>query len=128
MKTIALCLTMLLPFAAAAQMYKWIDEKGRTVYSETPPPDGKGAKVDIRPSGPAAPAAVAGKQAGEDARRERILKDQKRPPEKAQEIDQSSARRNNCVESQRRLQAALDDKDREREVDGWKKNVKKYCE
>ena len=47
-------------FAAGAQtMYKWVDEKGTTHFSEHPPPDGKKAsKVEpkvIPPSGDAAP-------------------------------------------------------------------------
>ena len=47
-------------FTAGAQtMYKWVDEKGTTHFSEHPPPDGKKAsKVEpkvIPPSGDAAP-------------------------------------------------------------------------
>ena len=35
------CLCAALPWTAAAAMYKWVDEKGVTHYSESPPPDGK---------------------------------------------------------------------------------------
>jgi hypothetical protein len=43
-----------LSFAAMAEgMYKWVDEKGITHYSESPPDDPKKAtKIDIKPNGP----------------------------------------------------------------------------
>ena len=31
----------LFAFPVAAQIYKWVDEKGVSHFSETPPPDGK---------------------------------------------------------------------------------------
>ena len=143
---IALSMLVLLPLAAAAQMYKWVDEKGRTVYSEQPPPDGKAAtKLDIRtsPGSPAAP--TDWKQKEMDARTTRITKEQKDQNEKAQEQNVTSARRNNCIESQRQLDIAqaqrpvfevnekgeknyLDDTARQRQIDGWAANVKKYCD
>jgi hypothetical protein len=142
---IALLSFALLPLAAAAEMYKWTDEKGRTVYSEQPPPDGKGTKLDIR-SAPGSDAAPTDwKQKELDARQTRITKEQQEQNQKAQEQNVNSARRNNCLESQRQLNIAqtprpvfqvnekgdkvyLDDKDRQREIDGWQANVKKYCD
>jgi hypothetical protein len=134
---------LLIPIAAAAQMYKWVDEKGVTHYSETPPPDGKAAKVDIRPAtgGGSTPAGGDWKQRELESKQQRIQKDQ----DQQQEQKQSSARYNNCTEAQRQLAIAqqprplfqvndkgekvyLDDKDRDREIAGWQANVKKYCE
>jgi hypothetical protein len=37
---VALTVILALPAHAAATIYKWIDENGQTVYSETPPPPG----------------------------------------------------------------------------------------
>ena len=143
---IVLLSLVLLPLAAAAQMYKWVDEKGVTHYSETPPPDGKGAKVDIKPSGPATqPPATDWKQKELDTRQQRIQKEQQEQNQKAQEQNVNSARRNNCLEAQRQLNIAqtprpvfqvnekgekvyLDDKERQREIDGWQANVRKYCD
>ena len=143
---IVLLSLVLLPLAAGAQMYKWIDEKGRTVYSGEPPPDGKGTKVEIKSSGPAAPAATTDwKQKESEARQTRITKEQQEQNQKAQEQNAASARRNNCLESQRQLNIAqtprpvfqvnekgekvyLDDAQRQREIDGWQANVKKYCD
>ena len=37
-------------FSAAQKMYKWVDEKGITHFSETPPPDGsKGQQIEVKP-------------------------------------------------------------------------------
>ena len=46
------CLLLTVAFAASAQQYRWVDEKGRVQYSDTPPPPGaKGVqKKNIRPS------------------------------------------------------------------------------
>jgi Domain of unknown function (DUF4124) len=146
MTRIAFLLAAFLPLAVAAQMYKWVDEKGVTHYSETPPPDGKANKIDIKSSGPDAPSGAADwKQKELDARQQRIQKEQQEQQQKTQEQNVLTARQKNCVEAQRQLanvQAArpvftvdekgekvfLDDKDREREIDGWKANVRKYCE
>ncbi len=136
----------LLPVAAAAEMYKWVDEKGRTVYSEQPPADGKGTKIDIKTS-PAAPTggATDWKQKEIDARQTRIQKEQQESNQKAVEQNAAASRKNNCIESQRQLNIAqtprpvfqvndkgekvyLDDKERQREIDGWAANVKKYCD
>jgi hypothetical protein len=142
---IVLVSLVLLPWAAAAEMYKWVDEKGRTVYSEQPPPDGKGTKLDIRTSPGSAAAPTDWKQKEIDARQSRITKEQQEQNQKAQEQNQMTARKQNCIESQRQLNIAqtprpvfqvnekgekvyLDDKDRQREIDGWAANVKKYCE
>jgi hypothetical protein len=43
---------------ACAQAYKWVDENGRTHFSDVPPPNGKPAnRVTIRPQLPANPQA-----------------------------------------------------------------------
>jgi len=60
-------------------MYKWVDEKGVTHYSETAPPDGKAQKIELKPSAPAEGSAVpAGtwKQRDLESRQRRIEKDQ----------------------------------------------------
>lgn len=38
--SIVLTASLALPISEAASIYKWIDENGQTVYSETPPPPG----------------------------------------------------------------------------------------
>ncbi len=143
---IALLCAALLPLAAGAEMYKWVDEKGRTVYSETPPPDGKAIKLDIKTSpGPASAPGVDWKQKEIDARQTRIQKEQQEQNQKTQEEAVLSAKKRSCLESQRQLSIAqaprplftvnekgekiyLDEKERQREIDGWQANVHKYCD
>lgn len=57
-RTIAAACLAAAVFAAGAQtMYKWVDEKGTTHFSEHPPPDGKkAAKVEPKVTPPSAPA------------------------------------------------------------------------
>jgi hypothetical protein len=137
----------LLPLAAAAQMYKWVDEKGVTHYSETLPPDAKGAKVDIKPaSGDVSPVpAPDWKRKELDARQQRILKEQNEQQQQAQEQNQARARHDNCLRAQRELtvmqtprpvyrvndkgeRVYVDEKERERQIAGWQANVRKYCD
>jgi len=42
-------LLLLVPLVGQAQMYKCVDERGVTHYTDKPRPDCKGGKVDIRP-------------------------------------------------------------------------------
>jgi len=48
-RIIALGFLLAAAFPAAAQMYKCVDERGVTHYTDKPRPDCKGGKVDIRP-------------------------------------------------------------------------------
>ena len=40
MNKIALLLALMVTTTAQAEIYRWLDENGVTVYSEMPPPDG----------------------------------------------------------------------------------------
>ncbi len=46
------CLALWLAAPAAAEVYKWVDEKGVTHYGEKPPPNQKSKQVIIRDTGP----------------------------------------------------------------------------
>jgi outer membrane biosynthesis protein TonB len=53
-------------------MYKWVDEKGRTVFSETPPPAGvKGEKIEVKTKPAEKPAAENWKQREQESRERR---------------------------------------------------------
>ena len=56
---LALCFALLVPALCCAQtMYKWVDEKGVTHFSENPPPDGKKASnYEAKVTGPSDPSA-----------------------------------------------------------------------
>ena len=62
--TVALVATALV---AQAEVYKWVDEKGQTQYTETPPPAGA-QKLNVPTGGPAsAPAAAPSAEATKDS-------------------------------------------------------------
>jgi len=58
-RALAACL-LLAAFSAVAQtMYRWVDEKGVTHFSESPPPDGsKASKVEPKVTPPSSPQAA----------------------------------------------------------------------
>ena len=53
MKSVLLAIVLVLPLPCWAQMYKCVDERGVTHYSDKPSPGCKGSEVDIRASPPA---------------------------------------------------------------------------
>ena len=127
--------------AASAELYKWVDEKGVTQYSEQPPPDGKAKKLDITPSGPVR-TAPDWKQRELESRKRRAEGDI--ASEKRQAAD-TAARRQVCQNAARQLDVLqrqqpvysfndrgekvyLDDKDRPSEIAFWKGEVARNCD
>jgi len=125
-------------------VYKWVDEKGVTHYSELPPPDGKGQKVELKPSGPAegvSPSPEVWKQREGELRRARLEKERQ---EEAREKRDSAARKAHCARAWRQLrtleaqapvwslnekkeQVFISDADRAREIENWKKTIREDC-
>ncbi len=55
--------------AADARMYRWVDENGTTVYSQSPPASGEAAEVKINTSTPRKqPATDVATQSGDSSR------------------------------------------------------------
>ena len=48
MRTLILALYFLLPAAASAEIYKWLDDQGRVQFGDRPPPEKKLQPVEIR--------------------------------------------------------------------------------
>lgn len=98
MRLIAIPLLALLASApAAAQVYKWVDEKGRTHYGERPPASGKSKEMPIREATPksdrAAGAAAPSVKDQETAFRQRQVK---REEEEAKAAKDSAERERQC--------------------------------
>lgn len=73
----------------AQQMYKWVDERGRTVFSETPPPAGvKGEKIEVRTQPAEKPAAENWKQREQEFRERRAK--QGAEEERARQADEAN--------------------------------------
>ena len=111
MRPFVLACLVALPLAAAAQqMYKWVDEKGVTHYSDSPPPDGKAdaKKIDIRPVPPSAPVAAPPtwqQKEEQDVARERVQKVAGAAEGRCEDSEgQGACSKERCIEAQRQLQ------------------------
>lgn len=86
--------------AHAESMYKWIDEKGVTHFSSEPPPDGKGQKLEVKPSPPSSPARASGAQEWNaraiELREERLQREQGAQSAQQKAAEQTSR----CVRAQ----------------------------
>ena len=140
---IMLLLLVFAGFAAqAGQMYKWVDDKGTTHYSATPPEGNAPAKkVDVTPVGQEKPR-VDDWRERERASRERKAKED--TVEAYARKNEEGQRIRNCrraqegldnVKNTRRLyhldekgeRVYLEDKDRPAEIERWSAEVKRYC-
>jgi len=67
---------------AQAQLYKYVDKNGKTVYSDSPPPDADSKQIRVQPSGgpsdvPAAKTSVQRDKDAEKGRKEAAKKSDK---------------------------------------------------
>ena len=94
-------------FASGAQtMYKWVDEKGTTHFSENPPPDGKASKIEPKVTPRSSPAATPPKSDSE-AWRAQEAEFRKRQIDRGQreqsEEREKGERAQGCATARRRL-------------------------
>jgi hypothetical protein len=130
-------------FAASAQtMYKWVDEKGTTHFSEYPPPDGKAAKVEVKPTAPETPRSDDWRQRDLESRQRRAQKDvaeaEARRRDEAQRGQRCRQARSelDTVKNSRRVytvdkkgdRAYMEDKDRPAEIEKWSREVERNCD
>jgi len=107
-----LSLAALLVAPAAAQ-YKWVDENGRTVYSDQPPPPGRALVKQLAPPAPVTPASApaAGNPAGaagarpgpaerDKAARQRTDEARKTSEKQAEEARRTAELRQACADRQ----------------------------
>ena len=100
---LAIVLAAALP-AAAQALYKWVDEKGVTHYSESPPEKGSAAKIELKVPPGGAPAAPDWKEREIESRKQRIERDSKAGEQAAREARETAERARRC----RAAQVALD--------------------
>ena len=132
---------------AAQSMYKWVDDKGITHYTDAPPPDGKGQKIDVRPAPPSSPVKPPSdfRQKELETRGERAQKEREAKKAVADEERDAAVRKRRCIDAQSQLQVLrmqrpvfqtdekgervfLDDRQRQAELDKWQERAKTYCE
>lgn len=132
---------------AGAVLYKWVDEKGVTHYSEQPPSDRSSTRLKV----PDAPPAQGGakpenfKQKELEMRRQRIEKEQAEEREKASADQGDAARRQLCIRARRQLDVLgagrplyhvdehgqriyMEDAEREAERKKWTKEAEAQCD
>jgi hypothetical protein len=143
MRILLLCACLVVPCAIAQQMYKWVDEKGVTHYSETPPPEGtKGAsKIEVKTATP--------DRAPTDNWREREAQSRERRATQGVQDEQArmkedSQRASNCRRAQRQADTMthpggvyrlnergervfMEDKERAAKLDEAQQDIARYC-
>lgn len=154
MPHIALRRTLIaLAVAAAAVLpahaiYKWVDEKGVTHFSEYPPPDGKKAeKIEPKVTPPSSDVKRVDnwKERENELRKKRIEQDQKDEYQKAKSQNEAAERKYRCNYARRELnilekqvpvytlnekgeRVYMEDKDRPAEIAEWKRAISQYCD
>ena len=149
-RAVASACLALAAFAAGAQaMYKWVDEKGTTHFSEYPPPDGaKASKVEPKVTPPSSPAAASAKNNAESWRAQET-EFRKRQVERGQrdqaEQRERAEREQLCSQARRRLasllnssriyrdhedgtRSYLNEAQRDSAVAGQRATVKEHCD
>lgn len=119
-RIVLLLLLALAPLLALAQMYKWVDENGRTQYSDRPPPAGvkseqitKGRAGPTPPPAPAPAAAKGGPPPNSAAARELEFRKRQLSAEEQQKEDEKKAKdkqakQENCDIARARLKSLED--------------------
>ncbi len=100
---LAACVLLFAALPAAAALYKWTDDKGGTVYGDTPPPGVKAERVSasVPPADPKAVQDMAAKDAQIKKRQQERAEDQA----KAQKAEaDAKAKLDRCVQLSGQLQ------------------------
>lgn len=127
--------------AAAQPMYKWVDEKGVTHFSEYPPPEGKADKVEVKPTGTEKPRVDNWKERSLESRQRKVQQDMK--DEEARRRDESGRARRcsdarqglDTMKNSRRVynlddkgeRVYVEDKDRPAAIEEWNREVERNC-
>lgn len=134
---LALLLALAVP-VASAQVYKWVDEKGRVHYGEKPPAGSKPSAVKP-PSAPSAPAKAQDLQSQETEFRRRQVKKGEDEAKEARDTANLKARCDNAKENLAITEQAalfrrekgervfLSDAEQQAEVKNRRAAVAKYC-
>ncbi len=135
---IALLLVLAVP-VASAQVYKWVDEKGRVHYGEKPPAGSKPSTVKPPAAAPNAPAKAQDLQSQELELRSRQIK---RREDEEREARDAANREARCSNAKDRLEIAeraalyrlekgervfLSDAERKAALEGMRAAVTQYC-
>ncbi len=129
--------------ALSQTMYKWVDEKGVTHFSETPPPDGKAdaKKIQVKPVGEEKPRVDNWKEREQQSRQSRAKQD---VADEAQRMKDQQGRAQRCRTAQRQVdiyrnsgvvfqlndkgeRVFLEESQRNSELKRWEEMVRDNC-
>ena len=145
MKKLALLLALMVTATAQAEIYRWVDENGVTVYSEIPPPDGEADTVKTAPAPSETPEETqqqleADMQKLEDYREDKELAaERKQKEELSKQLDEENCRNaktnldNLIVAAQRLVRmpdgnyVRLTEEQRQQRMEEARKNIDEYC-
>jgi hypothetical protein len=132
--------------SATAALYKWVDEKGVTHYTEEPPPDRKATKIEIRSDGPAAKpqAAESWKDKEVEFRRRQLEKERAEESASSREKNAAAQREHNCLRAREALDTLthgrpiyrvnekgervyMEEAERDTETKRWRNEVDTWC-
>jgi hypothetical protein len=136
-------LALALP-AAAQKMYKWVDEKGVTHFSENPPPDGVkgGQQIEVKPIQPDRPAVDNWRQKEAEAKERRAKQGVADEQARRQEASQRAGK---CRQAQRTVDTMtnysrvyklnekgervwMEENEKSSELAEAKRDVARYCD
>ena len=107
--TRALCLCWLvLPGSIEAALYRWVDDSGTTVYSQSPPPNGQAELIQEGPQGATPEATGAARERLQrtiEADFDRLEERKKAGAEKAKREKAEARRKRNCTAVRQDLEA-----------------------
>ncbi len=139
-----LLLVVALATPAFAQVYKWVDENGRTHYGEKPPAGVKATEVGVPQASPSQPAPADWKQKELESQRQRIEREGREAKEGQREKRVTQARERECAQARRQLsrleeqiriykrdskgeRVYLEDKDRPAAIAAEKRTIAENC-
>ena len=104
--TCFLVILSLFSLNSTAGVYRWVDDQGNVVYSQTPPPDGRETKLMAPPPPPAEDpdAAMERIRAQSEALEKASQERQKQQQEKKQKAQLEAQRKANCEAARKNLE------------------------
>ena len=143
MRPLAMLAAALLASSVQAQVFKWVDENGKTHYGEKPPPGVKATEIGV-PASPASSSAPETSQQWKEKEIEFRQRSQEREQKEKAAQREGLERKQRCSYARSRLslygspgsiyeqddqgkRTYLKEEDRGRVIASWQKEVDKHC-
>jgi hypothetical protein len=134
-------LALLLVGSAEARMYRWVDDSGMTVYSQSPPPSGEATEIKVNTSTAAPPQ----KPSTDGQAKEAAAPEKPAGPTKAEIEESNKIKADNCkaatsnlslyenlgnklVKTPDGLYKRLTEEERQQKIQESKKGIEEYCD